>query len=130
MQIGEVTHKTGIPASTLRYYEAIGLIPAPKRANNGRRQYDETVLQYLAMIKTAQNLGFTLTEIKSLMADTQSNVSNRWHPIALQKLADLDALIAQAEATKARLKQGLKCQCDSMDDCEFSQPEHFFPLDK
>ena len=54
--------------STLRYYESIGLLPAPQRVS-GRRRYDAGVLQRLEIIRTAQQAGFTLAELRVLFDD-------------------------------------------------------------
>ncbi|MFN8563711.1 MAG: MerR family transcriptional regulator [Anaerolineae bacterium] len=65
MTISEVARRVGVRTSTLRYYESIGLLPAPKRVS-GRRRYDSAVLQRLEIIRTAQQAGFTLAELASV----------------------------------------------------------------
>jgi len=67
MRIGELSARSGIPIETIRYYERIGLLPPPNRTASGYRQYDETALKQLRFIKRAQELGFTLREIKDLL---------------------------------------------------------------
>ena len=67
MQIKQVVEKTGLSRDTIRFYEQQGLIAAPKRTENGYRQYDESVILYLNMINQAKDLGFTLKEIKQLV---------------------------------------------------------------
>lgn len=64
MKINELSKQSGIHLETIRYYEKMGLMPAPKRLANGYRDYDEVSLKQLKFIKTCRALGFTLAEIK------------------------------------------------------------------
>jgi DNA-binding transcriptional MerR regulator len=63
MRIGELAAKSGIEVPTIRYYETLGLMPPPLRAQSGYRVYSPTDLERLAFIKHNQTLGFTLREI-------------------------------------------------------------------
>jgi MerR family transcriptional regulator, redox-sensitive transcriptional activator SoxR len=91
MSIGEVARRAGVNPSALRYYEGIGMLPLPKRAN-GRRRYDgevlREVLDRLAVVRVAQQAGFTLSEIRTLLdgfcEDTPP--SERWRLLAEEKL--------------------------------------------
>ncbi len=88
MTIGEVARQTGVRTSTLRYYEEIGLLPAPSRVN-GQRRYDAGILQSLALIHVAQQAGFTVAEIQVLLNSilTGPTVSAQcWHNINFRKL--------------------------------------------
>lgn len=77
LSIGEVAARAGVRTSALRYYESIGLLPAPRRIN-GRRAYEATILQQLAILQLAQKAGFTMNEIDELLhgfaADTFCDV--------------------------------------------------------
>ena len=119
MKIGEIATRTGVPASTLRYYESLGLLPMPRRVS-GRRQYDDDVFQSVALIQLAQQAGFKLNEIRFLLQPTGDHaiLAAGWQQLAPQKIIELDALIARTQAMKARLQEGLACQCQQMDDCE------------
>lgn len=64
MKINELSKQSGIHLETIRYYEKMGLMPAPKRLANGYRDYDYASLKQLKFIKTCRALGFTLAEIK------------------------------------------------------------------
>src|SRR5215216_1550017 len=99
--IGEVARRAGIRPSALRYYESIGLMPAPKRVN-GRRRYDESIVQMLRIIQLAQQAGFTVAEIETLLHGFAPDTppAARWQPLAQQKIAELDALIVHAEKMK------------------------------
>jgi MerR family redox-sensitive transcriptional activator SoxR len=116
--IGELSQRTGLAPSALRFYEAEGLLPAPERVS-GRRRYDETALQRLAAIQVAQRAGFTIGEIRTLMGgfDSTTSPSERWRALAERKLPEIDALIARAEAMRAILQDGLECDCVRLADC-------------
>lgn len=66
MTIGEVARRTGKPASTIRHYEELGLVAAPKRIS-GRRRYPTEIVRELAIIETAQRAGLSLEEIRLLL---------------------------------------------------------------
>jgi MerR family redox-sensitive transcriptional activator SoxR len=108
--IGEVAQRAGIRPSALRYYESIGLMPAPKRVN-GRRRYDESTVQMLKVVQLAQQAGFTVAEIQTLLHGFAPDTppAARWQP--------LDALIVHAQKMKLILKTGLDCGCLRLEDC-------------
>ena len=64
--IGEIANLAGVQPSTLRYYESIGILPAPRRVS-GQRRYSVEVLQILAVIQLAKEANFTLPEIRALL---------------------------------------------------------------
>lgn len=63
--INELVKITGIPASTLRYYEQVGILPEVKRSVNGRREYNEKVLEWLELVVALKDTGMSIEEIKS-----------------------------------------------------------------
>ena len=69
---GEVAERAGVKTDTVRYYEDRGLINEPPRTDSGYRQFPEGVVQTIRFIKEAQNLGFTLSEIQSLLSIRES----------------------------------------------------------
>ena len=75
LKIGEVARHSGIGIEALRFYERSGLLGRPGRTESGYRVYDAVVLQRLDFIKRAQVLGFSLTEIKRIIADKQAGKS-------------------------------------------------------
>lgn len=111
MSIGEVAEIVDVATSTLRYYEDIGLISPPQRVN-GRRRYSETILPILALIQLAKDSNFTLDEIKELLYDFPDDmpISQRWQLIAERKIAEVEALIQQAQSTKALLEESMNCE--------------------
>ena len=119
LTIGEVAQRAGIHASAIRYYESVEVLPAPRRIN-GRRRYDESVLQRLAVIQLAQQAGFTVAEIRSLFNGftPETPASARWEALSRQKLIEVDALIRRAQAMKRVLEeQLLLCRCLTLDEC-------------
>ena len=116
--IGEVARRAGIQASALRYYESIGLMPAPRRIS-GRRRYDESTVQMLKIVQLAQDAGFTIAEIQTLLNGFAPDTppAARWQPLASRKIQELDALIVRAQQMKQVLEKGLNCGCLRMEDC-------------
>jgi len=119
LSIGEVARRAGIRASAIRYYESVELLPAPQRIN-GRRRYDSSVLERLAVIQMAQQAGFTVAEIRTLFNGfpTETPASARWEVLARQKLVEVDALIRRVRAMKRVLEEELmRCSCLTLDEC-------------
>jgi MerR family redox-sensitive transcriptional activator SoxR len=118
LPIGEIARQAGIRPSALRYYESIGLMPAPKRVN-GRRRYDQGTVQMLRVVQLAQHAGFTVAEIQTLLHGFAPDTppAARWQPLARQKLRELDTVIAHAQHMKRVLETGLNCGCLRLEDC-------------
>ena len=118
MSIGEVARRAGVEPSAIRYYESLGLLPAPPRAG-GKRRYDGTVLAWLALIALAREAGFTMAEIKALVAGVEPGTkpAARWAALAGRKLAEIDAMVARAERMRAVLRVALDCGCFRLEDC-------------
>jgi len=79
MTIGAVARRAGIGIDTIRYYEREGLMPEPRRRAGGYRDYDASAAQRLRFIRRAKELGFTLAEIRELLAlsgDHERGVEN------------------------------------------------------
>ena len=126
LTISEVAHRTGVPASTLRYYESVGLLSAPARVS-GRRRYTAEVLDQLAVIRLAQEAGFTIAETQTLLHGFSSETPppERWRELATRKLPEVDALIARAQMMRRILETGLACACLSLEECARRMlPEH------
>jgi MerR family transcriptional regulator, redox-sensitive transcriptional activator SoxR len=116
--IGEVAARAGVAASAVRYYERAGLLRAPKRVS-GRRTYDETVFETLALIELAQSAGFTVAETKVLLHGFEGTTpaSQRWRSLARTKLGEITQRIERAERMRDVLERLLRCQCDSLGQC-------------
>lgn len=103
--IGQVAREAGIGVETVRYYEREGLLAAPQRRHSGYRQFDHEAIERLKFIKQAQRLGFTLREIKELLAlrldpqTSRAEIRSR----AIAKVEDIDDRIADLARMKAAL---------------------------
>lgn len=110
--IGEVVRRADVRASTLRYYESVGVLPVPKRVN-GQRHYDPDVLELLRVVRVAQQAGLTVAEIRTLLhgfsADTPP--STRWQALARRKRPELKALIERIIGMRNLLQRELDCEC-------------------
>jgi DNA-binding transcriptional MerR regulator len=110
MKIGELSERTGLPASRIRYYESNGLIPAADRAPNGYRDYDAAMIERLRMIDLAKSLGFSLEEISALMASSPgTKPSCETVSAALeQKLGAIDAHMKKLRDTRRRVESAIR----------------------
>jgi DNA-binding transcriptional MerR regulator len=115
LTIGEVSRRAGVAATTLRYYEQIGLIPAPARLG-GQRRYDGSVLTRLEVIRLCKSAGFALEEIQLLFADDAPGrpVSRA---LAEAKLAEIDAQMESLARARDVIEWGMRCTCPSIDAC-------------
>ena len=124
LTIGELAGRTGRRASSIRYYESIGLLPEPQRVGGKRRYADETV-RTLAVVDTAQRAGLSLSEIKTLLEarpDDDSAVE-RLRELAERRLPDVRALIERTRLVQEWLEHAAECRCPSLDDCPlFEEP--------
>lgn len=124
LTIGQVAQRAGRAASSLRYYERIGLLPAAIRVN-GRRRYRPDILRTLAVIETAQRAGLNLDEIRLLLqaAPGDQAATERLRDVAERKLPELRATIERAELVRGWLEHAARCECPSLDDCPlFDEP--------
>jgi MerR family redox-sensitive transcriptional activator SoxR len=102
--------------SRIRYYESVGLLPAPERIS-GMRSYDQDVLRRLGIIDVAQRVGFTLDEIRDLLGAEHGLAHRRLRRLAERKLAHIDELIVRAQAMRRWLEMTSACECESLDVC-------------
>lgn len=118
LTIGEVARRAGVRTSALRYYEEVGVLP-PAERSGGQRRYDEAILARLAVVRLAQEVGFTVAEIRSLVDgfDRVGVTSARWQELASRKLSEIEALIRRAEQMKQVLEESLHCGCLTLDAC-------------
>ena len=77
MRIGELSRKTGISTSRIRFYEKHNVLPKPARKGNGYRTYPDTAAKILELIDAAQRLGFTLSEIRAALSEAAPNFPSR-----------------------------------------------------
>jgi MerR family transcriptional regulator, mercuric resistance operon regulatory protein len=117
LRIGDVAREAGVNVQTLRYYERRGLV-APAYRHSGQREYDESDIGRVRIIKAAQRLGFTLTEIQELFdLSAHRRATGELQSRATAKIAEIDARIARLEAMRANLEKVEVAECDSLVAC-------------
>lgn len=118
LSIGDVARRAGVRPSAVRYYESVGVLPEPRRVN-GRRRYGPEVLTHLTVVHMAQEAGFTVAEIRTLLHGFPDDAaaSVRWRALAERKIVEGDALIARAQQMRRVLEESLCCGCLTLDDC-------------
>lgn len=120
LTIGAVAKRAGVAIDTIRYYEREGLLPEPLRRASGYRHYNESVISRLRFIRRAKDLGFTLEEIRDLLALSADRhrgvkaVKQR----AQQRLASIDARIAELMRIRKGLEQLIEA-CPGHGDPEY-----------
>jgi MerR family transcriptional regulator, copper efflux regulator len=137
MRISELARRSGISASTLRYYEDVGLLPATKRSPAGYRLYDDHARERLMFIEAAKRLRLSLSSIGDLVtvweSDTCRSVKGRLRPAlddrideADSAIADLQLLRDQLVAARSRLDElpDRDQRCDP--DCNFLRDDQRF----
>jgi MerR family copper efflux transcriptional regulator len=105
LTIGRLAREAGVGVETIRFYERTGLLVQPKRAAAGFRKYNQGAVRKLRFIKRAQALGFSLKEVKELLALSQDPDvgSADFRKFASDKIADIAARIADLKRVKAAL---------------------------
>jgi DNA-binding transcriptional MerR regulator len=111
LSIGEASSHTGVPASTLRYYDRIGLVP-PTGRSGGKRRYDRGALQRVQAVIVCQRAGFTLEEIARLLDGTPP-----WQRLARRKLQELEGRIDELRMAVGLLESALECGCRRLETC-------------
>lgn len=110
MKISEVSNRSGVPTTTLRYYESLGLISS-RRASNGYRDYDEGVIDRLNFIATAKKLDLSLNEIRWLSQVTETGtctgVRETLRPVIADRLAEVEENIARLAQMRLLLTEAL-----------------------
>lgn len=117
LDIGEVTARTGMAASTLRYYEREGIVASAERKGL-RRQYQPRALDTLAVVALCQRAGFSLTEIKALLA---TGGERPWKAIAARKRDELRSQIRHLQMLADHLDHALGCPSPNVFNCEHFQ---------
>ena len=99
----------------MRYYEELGLLPAPARIS-GQRRYPESAARLVAAVLLYSDAGFTLAEQKDLMTTGGSTPGDRTE-LMQRKLAELDEKIARAQAAREAISHGLRCPHEDITQC-------------
>ena len=114
LTIGELARATGVQTSALRYWEELGLLPAPERVS-GQRRYPRSAVERVGMVLVFRDVGFTLREIHQVLTDPVG-----WRELHKRKLAELDERISRAQAARTAVAHAVACphpdglfHCDS-----------------
>jgi MerR family redox-sensitive transcriptional activator SoxR len=116
LTIGEVARRSGVTASTLRYYESLGVLAEPERLS-GQRRYTADVLDRLAVVGVVQRAGFSLDEIRDLLSAADEPAAPRIRALAASKLPEIEALIERAQAVQRWLQAASACECETFEAC-------------
>lgn len=114
LTIGELARRSGRSASSIRYYEQIGLLPEPVRIS-GQRRYSPETIRVLAVIHIAQHAGLSLDQIKAVLAGPDAIAELR--RAATAKLPEVAAMIERATLARDWLELAAMCQCRDLDQC-------------
>jgi MerR family redox-sensitive transcriptional activator SoxR len=124
LTITEVSRRSGVASSALRFYESRGLI-ASERAGSGHRRYPRAVLRRIAFIVFAQKIGLSLTEVGTELAKLPRNrVPERadWIELSGKWRERVDERIAELKRLRDGLGQCIGCGCLSLQQCRLANP--------
>lgn len=106
MRISEVSRRSGISATALRYYESIGLV-LPRRSSNGYRDYDAATLHRLDLIEASKELGLPLADISrrlaSLEVDSCTDVREQLRQLLAERVRQIDEKRPRLDELRARI---------------------------
>jgi MerR family redox-sensitive transcriptional activator SoxR len=125
LTIGEVSRRSGVASSALRFYEERGLIVS-ERAGSGHRRYPRPVLRRIAFIVFAQRIGLTLDEIGrelTKLPPDRAPTRRDWSRLSGGWTARIDQRIAELERLKDGLTECIGCGCLSLERCKLANPE-------
>jgi MerR family redox-sensitive transcriptional activator SoxR len=124
LTISEISRRSGVASSALRFYEELGLI-ASERAGSGHRRYPRSVLRRIAFIVFAQRIGLSLDEIGSELGKLPADhVPTRrdWGRLSREWTKRIDERIAELERLRSGLTECIGCGCLSIDRCKLANP--------
>lgn len=117
LTIGEVASRAGLSASAIRYYESQGLLPPAHRVG-GRRVYQSSVLERLAVIALAKTAGFDLEEIRAVLSNVgTAQPATTWKTLAPGKRGEIHKEMRRLALMKHVLERLSACTCASLDEC-------------
>ena len=124
LTIGEVSRRSGVAASALRFYEERGLIKS-ERSGAGHRRFPRAALRRIAFIVFAQRIGLSLEEIGTELAKLPAQrapTGRDWSRLSRGWTSRIDERIAELERLKAGLTECIGCGCLSLGRCQFANP--------
>jgi DNA-binding transcriptional MerR regulator len=118
MTIGELSAKSGVPASTLRYWERMKILPKPMRIS-GQRRYQPEAFNLVAVLLLAKACGFSLGEMRRLVNEIRPGTPapERWQTAIREHQKVLELQIAQLNAMRKLLRRVQRCQCVDLIEC-------------
>ena len=120
LSIGTVAREAGCKVQTIRYYEQIGLMPAPVRTAGGQRRYGRRHVERLSFIRHSRELGFPLEAVRELLglADTPQGSCREADAIARRHLRQVERRLARLQTLKAELERMIeRCQGGRIGEC-------------
>jgi len=124
LTIGQLSERSGVAPSAIRFYESRGLISSTRTTGNQRR-YAQSTLRRVAFIRTAQRIGLTLEEIGTALAtlpDGRTPTKADWHRLSRAWRPRLDEQIRRIELLRDRLDSCIGCGCLSLKSCALTNP--------
>ena len=118
--IGALSKRTGVNIETIRYYERIGVMPAPLRTEGGQRVYDDDHIKRLSFIRRCRALGFSLDDIRALLklVDGGDHTCGEVHDMTVTHIADIRAKITDLKRMERVLKDmAARCAGGDVPDC-------------
>jgi MerR family mercuric resistance operon transcriptional regulator len=105
LKIGQLAQRAAVNLQTIRYYEREGLLPEPPRLSSGYRVYTDSMVRRVRFIKRAQEIGFSLAEIRELLSLRADGQRNEVRAIAQAKIADIEDKMRTLKAMKTVLNR-------------------------
>jgi MerR family redox-sensitive transcriptional activator SoxR len=125
LTIGELSARSGVPASALRFYEREGLIHS-RRTTGNQRRYDRTTLRRIAFVRASQNVGIPLAlirEVLGFLPEGAPPTKEFWQRASQCWAEEINARIAKLERMRDRFTTCIGCGCLSFDECQLVNPD-------
>jgi MerR family redox-sensitive transcriptional activator SoxR len=125
LSIGQLSTRSGVATSALRYYEDLGLIAAERSAGNQRR-YAPATLRRVAFVRSAQRVGLTLDEVavaRATLPEGRTPTKADWARLSRTWRPRIDAQIERLERLRDKLDSCIGCGCLSLKTCALNNPD-------
>lgn len=125
LTIGELSARSGVAVSAVRYYESLGLLTST-RTSGGQRRYARSALRRVAVVQAAQRVGLTLAEVRDAMAHLPADRAPgkaEWARLSRRWRQQLDARILELERVRDDLDGCIGCGCLSLRSCRLYNPD-------
>jgi DNA-binding transcriptional MerR regulator len=116
LRIGQVAQRAGVSVDTIRYYERLGLLPKPQRSPAGYREYSDTIVNRITLVRNAVRFGFSLIEVRGFLRTREAG-GKPCHQVrqAAQTILDrVDRQIAELTATRETMRETLLTWDDTL----------------